>query len=546
MKRHSVLLVMAAVAGAMAARSEEVPVRLAPKIVSVSVFKNGLGYVVREGELPRGEQPVLIGELAAPVHGTFWVTSPAEGATIKELVGFEQESTQTVAAVSVAEVLEANVGRTVELRIGEKETLRGTLVAVPSSRPTELTRPVGARTWSGHWPYAAPGESAALIVLRTAAGTVALNKAAIQQVSVEGGELQTSIQRVKRAAALQLRASNPTGKGRVRVQYLAKGMTWAPSCDIDITDPKTARLMAKAELINEIEDLDQVTVHFITGFPNLKFADVIDPMAMRGDLASFLNDLVNPPQPGRYRDHRGVVTQQGIYPGGALGPEEMFTLFPAPGYEAQAREELFFYEYKPVTLRKGERGYYPLYTVQVPYEHVYEWKIGDTLQQPAAEIKPEEVWHSVRLTNTGAIPWTTAPATVTQRDEILGQDVLYYASAGGKTSVRITQAMDIHAEQTEYETDRKRNAANFGGWSHDLVEVRGVLRAANYKNKDITLTITKMLTGEVLSSSPQAKVEVIARGLKHPNPNCVLSWELPVKARDKIEIEYSYRLYVRS
>jgi len=542
----ALLAIPVALAAAVAGWSEGAPVHLAPKIVSVSLFKNGLGYVIREGDLPKGEQEVLIGDLPAPAHGTFWVSSLTDGTTLKELVAFEQESTQAVPAVSVMEVLDANVGKVVELRVSEKETLRGTLLAVPTNRPVEPATPVAMRSWSGYSGYAPPAEGASLALLKTANGIVAFNKGSIQEVSIDGGEMQTTVEHRKRAVALQLRATNPTGKGRVRIQYLAKGITWAPSCAIDITDAKTARLMAKAEIINEIEDLSQVPVHLITGYPNLQFADVTDPIAMRGDLATFLSNLANPPQPGQNRGGRGVVAQQAVAFNTPLGMEDMFTVFPAAAYEGQTREELFFYEQKGVTLRKGERGYYPLYTLDVPYEHVYEWKIGNTLSQSPADDKPEEVWHSIRLSNTSNIPWTTAPATVTQRDEILGQDLVYYTSPGSRTTVRITQAVDIRAEQAEYEVDRKRNAANFNGYSHDLVEVRGKLKAANYKNKDITLSITKTIDGEVVRTAPEARVEITARGLKQVNPNCILSWELPIKARDKIEIEYSYKLYVRS
>jgi hypothetical protein len=92
---------------------------------------------------------------------------------------------------------------------------------------------------------------------------------------------------------------------------------------------------------------------------------------------------------------------------------------------------------------------------------------------------------------------------------------------------------------------RQRNAANFYGTSYDLVEVRGKLEAVNYKNKSITLTITKELSGEVLKSAPAAKVARTAKGLKKVNPKSALTWELPVKSRGKLEIEYGYKVYVR-
>ncbi len=191
--------------------------------------------------------------------------------------------------------------------------------------------------------------------------------------------------------------------------------------------------------------------------------------------------------------------------------------------------------------------------MDAPYDHVYEWKIGDTLDEqerarggdPREPEKAEEVWHSLRLANTGRVPWTTAPAMTVQGGQVLGQDLLYYTSAGGKTTVKITQAVDIKAERAEVEVERKRNAATFFGQSYALVTVRGQLKVANFKNRDVTLTIAKDVSGELVKTSPEAKVEQVVKGLRKANPHALLSWEVPIKARDRAEVEYTYRVYVR-
>lgn len=68
----------------------------------------------------------------------------------------------------------------------------------------------------------------------------------------------------------------------------------------------------------------------------------------------------------------------------------------------------------------------------------------------------------------------------------------------------------------------------------------------NYKDKAISLTIIKHLSGEVVSNSPAGSVTQVVKGLKSVNPNCVLAWELLIKARDKAEVEYQYKVYVRN
>ena len=538
-------LVIPLCAGALTSRAENAPAAVVKtRPTAVALFKNGIGFVTREGEAPKGESAVLVDELPVPVHGTFWIESPDADVKLDNVVAFETDAIKKFDAISVAEIIEANVGATVEVRVGEKESVRGKILSVAGNRPPEI--PAG--TLRGYQP---PFESATLVLIQTETGVVALNRNAIQQVTVLDAPVKTSFERKQRVANLRLRSVSPRGQGRLRLTYLTKGITWAPSYAVDLAGPTTARFTAKAEIINEAEDLDHVPVSFITGFPNLQFADVTDPIAVRGDLASFLSSLLNPPTPGVRGGRRAAVMQQAMSNVAWGGEEEAgFANIPLEG---QTREELFFYEQKDVSLKKGERGYYPMFHLDVPYEHVYEWKIADTLtaderyrsSDPNETEKPEEVWHSVRLTNTGKVPWTTAPAMTLQGGQILGQDLLSYAGVGVPTTVRITQAVDVKAEQAEFEVDRKRNAAHFYGSNYDQVEVRGQLKVTNWKAKDITLHIAKSLSGEVIKTAPEAKVEQLAKALRRVNPNAVLTWELPIKSKEKLEIDYTYKVYVR-
>src|SRR5262245_62558249 len=136
-------------------------------------------------------------------------------------------------------------------------------------------------------------------------------------------------------------------------------------------------------------------------------------MAMRGDLAAFLTNLANPAIAGQYLDNRADITRQVALAGNLNDREEMFPAYSSAPQEGQTREELFFYEQAGVTLRKGQRGYFPLFTTEAPYQHVYEWKIGDVLDEQGQYRNPndsepeqtEDVWHGIRLTNTSNVAW---------------------------------------------------------------------------------------------------------------------------------------------
>ncbi len=503
--------------------ADEASASISTKITSISLFKNGLGFINREGELPKDATTVLIKELPVPTLGTFWAYTPGNSDAIQELVAFDRTAIENVPAANLGDVIEANIGQNIELKIGDKEPIQGKIIDAPTN--------------------------SSLVLFQSGNRMLAINRGDIRQVSLSNGVLKTGVSRTKSVTALQLKKNNTKGKCPVIIQYLAKGITWAPSCVIDITDPSKARLSTKAEIINEIDDLDNVTVNLVAGFPNLQFAEVIDPIAKKTDLAAFINSLLNPSGANRYQGRGAVMAQSVMCNAAIYGNENIGPTYSVAAIKGQAQEGLFFYEKKDISLRKGQHGYYPLFSLEVPYEHIYEWKLGDILNEPPnpnprEPLKSDEIWHSIRLANNGNVPWTTAPAMTKQGEQILGQDIIYYTSPGSKTTVKITQAVDVKAEHVEYETARKRNAANFYNRNYDLVDVQGKLTAVNFKNKDIVIAIVKDISGEIVKMTPNAHVTQIATGLKSVNPQQLLLWELPVKARDKIEIEYNYQIYV--
>jgi hypothetical protein len=535
-------LCLFASAAAMAGDGEDAQ-PIDSRITAVSLFKNGLGFISREADLPRGRSAVRIEMAAAPVHGTFWIQVVGRDTKVDDIVALQHEETETAPAISLPDLMRANVGAIVDIRVGEKESIRGKILStpVPAAQEVPASRSASSMAYPARF-------TPSIALIETDGGKLAVNLSDIRQIRAD--DLKTTLVVPKRVAVLRMSTENPSGKGRIRIHYLTRGITWAPSSEIDISSPETASVSAKAEIINEAEDLEGAPVSFITGFPNLQFSEVVDPMALSGDLSSFLSSLSRRPS-----GSQPVVAQQAVLMNVYSPGMEEPTPYDVSPVEGQAEEELFFYRQDAVTLQKGERGYYPLYTLQVPYEHIYEWKIPDTLDEQRSgryssgdrEEPPKagDVWHSIRLTNSGGVPWTTAPAMTIQNGHLLGQDTSYYTSPGSKTSVRITRAVDIKAEQAEYEVKRTRNAAQFYGYSYDLVEVQGLLTARSYKNKDLVLSITKDVSGEVAKSVPTAKVEQRAAGLKKVNPHSVLRWEVPLAAGGKAEIEYQYKLYVR-
>ena len=387
------------------------------------------------------------------------------------------------------------------------------------------------------------------VLLRTANGVVSISPSAVTRIFFTEDVVtryQTEVPGSGVDLTVKLRTPHPGDW--ISLNYLAKGITWAPSYQVDISDPKLARLSASALIINEAEDLTDTRVDFITGYPNLQFQDVQSPIGEKTDLAGFLQQLTG----GGYRAPMGatsnVMSQVASYRNAAENA-------PAPSYGVpqlgQQTEDLFFYPLEHVNLRTGETGYYPLFTISVPYTQLYQWTIPNAIDQYSRYTRPpggtderEIVWHSLRLANTSTVPWTTAPAETVKKGQILGQDTLGYTPPSGKETLHITQAVNVRAEQRELEMKRETDVLQRYGSHFDRVTLQGTLQVTNYKAEPITMEIEKTLSGEVIGSDPTPKIDTLGSGITQMNPTQQVTWTITIPPGQKREITYTYQALI--
>lgn len=426
-----------------------------------------------------------------------------------------------VEATTIAELLKANEGKNVRLffRDGKNPPTEGVIRYFTKKK--QWSRP-------GPYSFGKLGHEGddyvkGLMMIKTDTSEVAVNPDSVATVEFLDDEAEKTFNDKTKSTQLQVKMASPASGKKLTISYLAKGITWAPSYIVDITKGDKALISAKAAVINEVCDLHDVTIQLVTGFPHLQFADIISPLALKENLAQFLQSLLRG-QSERGRTDADIISN--VMAQRAVFRPAREALMPAyaAAETGKIAEDLFFYPLENVHLAKAETGYFPLFTESVPYKHIYQWDIPDYVNQEdrysyerrrREESEPvEEVWHCLRIRNTMKVPWTTAPAEIIKEGLILGQDTLYYTPTQGETTLKITQAVSVKAEQLEFETERKRDAARLYGYHYDLVTVDGKLSVTNFQPKTITLEITKTLSGEVKSSQPKVKIEKLARGPK--------------------------------
>lgn len=500
------MVLTAFIAGAALAPA---PLQLA--VSSASLFKNGYAVVVREAPL-RGNGEYIIEEMPQAVLGTLWITA-SPGVKISSLIVTNQETTTENAAQSLDEILRANVGRVLKMRIGER-ILEGKLLS-------------------------ADGQ---VLVIQEEGGTRVVNKNTVSEIFADGDIIwKTSSKSTKPVMKVNLTAGT---NAKLSIVSLERGLTWMPGYSIDISGDKKLKLVSKATILNDLADLPNIEVRLITGFPNVPFIGYWDPLTSRQSVEQFTGQLMQMGTPAQLRERRDGFANQMAAPAAKMSFDEAFNTSPLPGLSA---EDLFFYRLPGIDMKKGDRGYFILLAMESDFSHLYEWDIPDKVNNnrySQDDEKPGDVWHSLKFRNNSKQPLTTGPATIFKDGEILGQDSLLYTSVGADAVVKMTKALDVRADDVEEEIAREVLTQTVRGNWYDVVTLKGTLSIINRKSDAIEIKVTKELTGEMVGADDNPKVRTITRGLRAVNPRQLLEWTIPLKAGEKRTITYSYKVHL--
>ncbi|MBN1445369.1 MAG: hypothetical protein JW957_04600 [Candidatus Omnitrophica bacterium] len=498
---------------------------------TLAVFKNGLGFFSREGRTAVDKNGWAVTESVPDATlGTFWLR--ADG--LEELIALkeEQEKEEEINVSSMEELLEANAGKEATITLDER-TLSGKIRILSDNKPVSF------------------------IIMETEEGEVALRTGQIKEIrfsqSSSGKVARKKKETVKRLK-FKLGKAKQGKTETATLSYLQKGIGWTPSYLVDIKDGKKAKIAMKALLINDVEDLENIDISFVVGYPNFVYADILSPMNLVESLSQFLNSL----ERGGTRGIRGgiasnIMAQRATFAEASSIGGDIFDFSVSTKTPGASEEDLFLYQKKGLNLNKGERASYYIFSGEVDYSHIYQFDVPDTLnvdrfgnsqqRQREGEIGPQ-VWHSLKLLNSTIYPWTTAPAFIVSGDKPLAQDTINYTPKGVETNLKITVATDVKVDYSEYEEARQRDV-KIRYNNYDLVTVKGEIYLKNCKGEDINLEVKKAITGEVLEAGYEGKIKKVAEGITGVNSSSLISWEIPLKTGKEITLPYSYKVYIR-
>jgi len=512
------------VAAPTTAKIEDIPVR------EVTIFKDGHAFVTHEGQLEIKEGAVILEHVPEPVLGTFWPYARGRRVTLKSVVAAWDDVAESRTAISLPELIRANTGKRATLLVqmgGEVETIEGTLVGVPErSVERETTSPprreydyrsgrhveVPASTSVGM-----VEERGDIVLVQTAEGLRTVKLGSVLSASFPD-EAEMDFEETVKKRRLRLNIEGGRGESVVGMTYLQKGLRWIPQYAVFIEDDGTARIKLQGTIVNDMVDLDDVTVHLVVGVPNFMFKDQISPIALR-EAAAQLSQYFEQASATGYAFSNAIMSQSLAYnarlnePAGIALPME-------GGAEAIGpHEDLFLYKVEHVTLKKGERMVVPVIEVQATYKDAYTWDIpfcpppellrhlNDQQREEMMMLsRASRVHHVLRITNKSEVPLTTGPALILKDGRLLAQSMIRYTSVGNTVDVDVTVATDIHAKKWEKQTDRQDNAKSIGGHSFSRLDMRGFLELTNYKEEAVTVEITRAVLGTLTEADNEGEI----------------------------------------
>lgn len=492
-------------------------------VKEVTVFKDGHAFVLHEGAAPtdrRGD--VVLEYLPNPVIGTFWAYSTDARTSLKSVVAGERRTAIRRTALTLREVLEANVGAEAIVTETNQVSYPASILGFPTRSAEELaaTSPPGA---AERLPEKGP-----LVLLKTAEGTKAVDVGRIGDVTFKqppNGKVSSEEMRRFLTLGLDWRGQPAAPAAKIGLVYLQKGIRWIPSYRVDLDGKGKAVVKLQATVLNEMCDLSGTTLQLVIGVPTFYFKDTVDPIGLQqtavqlsqffqadagraraSALASnFSNAMMT--QVARMGDYRSDVQP-------AEGGE-------APVPEGARREDLFVFTVPDVTLRKGERIVLPLVEIPVPYEDVFALDVPfapppevrqNLNSQQQAELarlfNAPRVMHKARLKNDSAYPFTTAPALVLREGRVLAQGMMTYAASGASADLSITAAVDIQVKKSDSETKRTPNAVTMNGTSYMRVDLDGKVRLTNHRTQSVEVEVVRHALGQIDSADHDGKVEM--------------------------------------
>ena len=493
------------------------------KIVSVDLFKNGLAVIRREATLGKAGTYVL-DDVPESIHGTYWIESAAPVETIVKT----REVDVPLGEVAPGNLQDDLAGKKATIHFKGEKLPPVTGIVVKFKIPKDEA-------------HAQPSR---FLIVETAKGRSYIESSEIATVDTDGGD--GKVKRRRPQLVLTVGGSDQA-EAKVVIRYLARGITWAPSYKIDISDPMTLTLEQHAVVKNELADFADAELRLISGFPSVQFGHVRSLFSTRTTMAQFFAELNG--GGGRYADamSNGVVTNQAVMSNPFRATSSTLDAVPTGEgvdlhYESIGKRTLADGDALALTVAKGS----------AKYERIVEWTVPDTRDAYGRAMEgqthgdDDSPWDALRFRNPLKFAMTTGPAMVIADGKFNGQRTSYWTNAGEETVLRVDKALSVRTRSTETEDAKEgnRDLVWIGARQYRKTVVEGEVTVNNHRKEAVQLAIRRRFSGELVSAEGEPKSALREEGVYSVNKRNELFWNLALKPGEERKLKYRYSVLV--
>ncbi len=144
---------------------------LKPRTKTIAVFKNGLGFFIKEGKVTLKDGWAQTELVPRASLGSMWIASLDQAVTLDEVISYKEQINTNIEAITVAELIRANIGEKVMIRYGNN-TVEGIIKSVPEDRLPETTAAPSYDYRSAYIPPQSKVSVATAVIISTKKGEV--------------------------------------------------------------------------------------------------------------------------------------------------------------------------------------------------------------------------------------------------------------------------------------------------------------------------------------------------------------------------------------
>ena len=505
-----------------------------PKTRSVAVFKNGLGFFMREGDVKLRDGWCVAEQIPPAAFGTLAIYAIDEkkvvdmvGSGPGEVVEFDgRDAPKDTDAKKTR--LEASKNLRVQLHYkqkGQDRTAAGRLISVG---------PEYVVLESDSSSFAVPVEGISKLQV--------LELPLRIHVASEAKDEKPDAKKAEKPAKDDAAKAVPLG-----MAYLRKGITWVPEYTLKIIDEDNAELTLRGTVINEAEDLVHTDVHLVVGVPHFVHTEYMAPIAV-GQVIRTIGTAVSAPSQVRSqmlansaivfngnneapRAGQPAVVETPVGGDGDVGG----AMKNLPQMGGAAATDYTVYTKKDITLRRGEKAIVTLFTKKIKYSHIYRWS------------PPEAMSHSLVLHNGTDTAWTTGPCLALSAERPLSEDLLKYTPKGAVGELPVTAAINVAHGKSERETARKtKDYSPARDVNYDLVTLEGKVQLRNYEKRTVEIVISNPIPGKPIVADSKGAISVDPTKLKLLERSGSIQWTVKLEPNEEKALTYQYERYVPS